>query len=58
MSIQELAVFVIVVLALAYWLRGLAKTGRGSASGCASGCGKCGAPAEGKPGRRIRLPQV
>ena len=58
MSTQELAALAIVMLALAYWLRGIVKTGRGSPKGCASGCGKCSVPADSKVAGRIRLPQV
>ena len=58
MSIQEIGVFAAVGLAVAYWLRGFVKLGRGKPGGCASGCGKCSAPVAEAPSKRIGLPQV
>ena len=59
MSIQEIGVYAAVALAVAYWLRGFVKLGRGKPAGCGSGCGKCGTPAVAEgPTKRIGLPQV
>ena len=58
MSVQELGVYGAIGLAVAYWLRGFARIGRGKSSGCGSGCGKCAEPHAEAPTKRIGLPQV
>ena len=58
MSIQEFGVYGAIALAVAYWLRGFVKLGRGKSAGCGSGCGKCAAPVVEASTRRIGLPQV
>ena len=60
---QTLLTAVVVVLAGAYVARALGRTLRsalGHGGGCASGCGKCSAPAAVTPEskRRVALPQV
>lgn len=58
MTVQEFGVYAAVISAIAYWLRGFAKMGRGKSAGCGSGCGKCSAPRVEGPTKRIGLPQV
>ena len=58
MSIQEIGVYGAIALAVAYWLRGFVKLGRGKSAGCGSGCGKCAAPVVEGASKRIGLPQV
>lgn len=55
MTIQEVVVLGVVILAAAYWLSTFVKMGRGSGKGCGSGCGKCSDPPVETPAGRIRL---
>lgn len=55
---QIVATLSIVALAAAYVARSTWKAWTGRKTGCASGCGKCAAPAPPQPKGRIALPQV
>lgn len=56
---QLVATLAIVALAAAYVARSTWKSWTGRKTGCASGCGKCAAPAApSQPKGRIALPQV
>ena len=55
---QLAATIAIIVVAAAYVMRALWRTVAGKKAGCASGCGKCAAPAPPEQKGRISLPQV
>jgi hypothetical protein len=55
---QLVAALAIVTLAAAYVARATWKAWAGKKGGCASGCGKCAAPAAPEQKGRIALPQV
>lgn len=60
MSVQLVAVVLIVAGAVAYLLRATWKTWAGKSAGCGSGCGGCARPPEelATVKARLRLPQV
>ena len=55
---QLAATLTIVGLAAAYLARGVWRAFAGKKAGCASGCGKCAAPAARQEKGRIALPQL
>jgi hypothetical protein len=55
---QLVAALAIVGLAAAYVARSAWRAWAGKGAGCASGCGKCAAPATPEQNGRIALPQV
>ena len=59
MTVQLVAVIAIIALTAAYVARATWRTWSGRKVGCASGCGKCAAPASVPEQKgRISLPQV